>query len=98
MLQLGSLMRTIRSTRVHYVRCIKPNRAKSSSTFDRLLAAEQLRCAGVVEAIRISRSGYPQRMAHAEFAARGRKRARQREKEKRACASSFLMTVQFLHI
>ncbi|CAN0483660.1 unnamed protein product, partial [Hapterophycus canaliculatus] len=29
--------------------------------------AEQLRCAGVVEAIRISRAAYPNRMAGTEF-------------------------------
>ncbi|CAN0505455.1 unnamed protein product, partial [Scytosiphon promiscuus] len=29
--------------------------------------AEQLRCAGVVEAIRISRAAYPNRMARTDF-------------------------------
>ena len=31
------------------------------------MVVEQLRCAGVIEAIRISRSAYPNRMTHMEF-------------------------------
>ena len=68
--QLTSLMETIGKTTVQYVRCIKPNTEKSKDTFDRIMVVEQLRCAGMIEAIRISRAAYPYRITHEEFATR----------------------------
>ena len=68
--QLTSLMETISKTNVQYVRCIKPNTEKSKDTFDRNMVVEQLRCAGMIEAIRISRAAYPYRITHEEFATR----------------------------
>ena len=65
--QLTKLMDTISKTSVQYVRCIKPNGVKGSGTFDRLMIVEQLRCAGMIEAIRISRAAYPYRLPHADF-------------------------------
>jgi myosin V len=41
----------------------KPNEAKSAIRFDRESVTEQLRCSGVLEAVRISRAGFPDRMA-----------------------------------
>jgi len=67
MSQLASLMRTINATGVHYVRCIKPNTANKPKIFDSVHSAHQLRCAGVLEAVRISRMAYPNRMPHAAF-------------------------------
>ena len=69
-IQLRDLMTKIESTSVQYVRCIKPNPVKSSTVFAMKMVLEQLRCAGVVEAIRISRSGFPNRMAIQEFVSR----------------------------
>lgn len=40
--------------------------------FDPVIVADQLRCAGVVEAVRVSRVGYPQRYSHALFVNRYR--------------------------
>ncbi|EGC33935.1 hypothetical protein DICPUDRAFT_98394 [Dictyostelium purpureum] len=56
---LNSLMTTINSTNPHYIRCIKPNTEKSPQLFDNLMVLHQLRCSGVIEQLRISRSGYP---------------------------------------
>ncbi|KAI9906019.1 hypothetical protein PsorP6_013671 [Peronosclerospora sorghi] len=64
---LTELMATINSTRVHYVRCIKPNPIKSSTVMDQMMVVSQLRCAGVIEAIRISRAAYPNRLQHMEI-------------------------------
>ncbi|CAM9532063.1 unnamed protein product [Chrysoparadoxa australica] len=64
---LASLMDNIGRTQVQYVRCIKPNSLKSHVEFDKVKVIEQLRCAGVVEAIRLSRSSYPNRMRLEEF-------------------------------
>ncbi|RLO05169.1 hypothetical protein DYB28_007840, partial [Aphanomyces astaci] len=65
--QLAGLMADIAATQVHYVRCIKPNAVKSSSAFDFRDVADQLRCAGVVEAIRISRAAFPNKLSHERF-------------------------------
>tara|TARA_B110001452_G_scaffold225923_1_gene200099 strand:- start:312 stop:2963 length:2652 start_codon:yes stop_codon:yes gene_type:complete len=67
MTQLASLMRTINSTGVHYVRCIKPNTSNVAKKFETVHVAHQLRCAGVLEAIRVSRMAYPNRMPHSAF-------------------------------
>ncbi|ETP54526.1 hypothetical protein F442_00805 [Phytophthora nicotianae P10297] len=64
---LTELMATINSTRVHYVRCIKPNPIKSATAMDQNMVVSQLRCAGVIEAIRISRAAYPNRLQHTEI-------------------------------
>uniref|UniRef100_M4BMB8 Myosin motor domain-containing protein n=1 Tax=Hyaloperonospora arabidopsidis (strain Emoy2) TaxID=559515 RepID=M4BMB8_HYAAE len=64
---LTELMATINSTQVHYVRCIKPNPIKSSTVMDQSMVVSQLRCAGVIEAIRISRAAYPNRLQHTEI-------------------------------
>lgn len=68
--QLGELMETINKTSSQYVRCIKPNANKSPEEFDRLMIVEQLRCAGVIAAIRISRAAFPNRLPLAEFQSR----------------------------
>lgn len=68
--QLLQLMTAISSTEVQYVRCIKPNRVKSPQKMNNLMVVEQLRCAGVIEAIRISRAGYPNRLPHGDFVSR----------------------------
>mmetsp|Transcript_50054 Transcript_50054/g.64134 ORF Transcript_50054/g.64134 Transcript_50054/m.64134 type:complete len:1151 (-) Transcript_50054:283-3735(-) len=65
--QLGQLMGTIGATNVQYVRCIKPNPMKSKELFNMKMVVEQLRCAGVIEAIRITREGFPNKIFHREF-------------------------------
>ncbi|ETP34617.1 hypothetical protein F442_17095 [Phytophthora nicotianae P10297] len=65
--QLSLLMSDISSTEVHYVRCIKPNSQKSPNIYEIDAVVNQLRCAGVVEAIRITRAAFPNKMAHEKF-------------------------------
>ncbi|TMW57327.1 hypothetical protein Poli38472_003252 [Pythium oligandrum] len=64
---LNELMVNIRETKVHYVRCIKPNQVKSAKILDHSMVVSQLRCAGVIEAIRISRVAYPNRLSLEEL-------------------------------
>lgn len=52
---------------MHYIRCVKPNTQSVPSTFDDALVADQLRCAGMIEAVRISRAAYPNRLRHEYF-------------------------------
>ena len=65
--QLALLLQRIRSTRPHYVRCLKPNDKNVAGAFDEARIIEQLRCGGVLEAVRVSRAGYPTRMVHPQF-------------------------------
>nr|CCA16885.1 unconventional myosin putative [Albugo laibachii Nc14] len=65
--QLSELMETINKTSSQYVRCIKPNANKSATEFNRNMIVEQLRCAGVIAAIRISRAAFPNRLLLDQF-------------------------------
>jgi hypothetical protein len=66
------LMEKIYSTTPHYIRCLKPNDKNVPDLFDRLRTTEQLRYGGVLEAVRVARSGFPVRLTHVEFYARYR--------------------------
>ena len=68
--QLQLLRERIDETLPHYVRCLKPNDKLEPDNFDSSVIAEQLRCAGILEAVRVSRVGYPQRYAHEKFVQR----------------------------
>jgi myosin V len=67
---LISLMETLGVTDVHYIRCIKPNEAKKAWEFAPQQVLGQLRACGVLETIRISCAGYPNRWTFEEFAER----------------------------
>ncbi|CAL1376584.1 unnamed protein product [Linum trigynum] len=66
-LQLQSLMETLSVTEPHYIRCVKPNNVLKPAIFENVNIIQQLRCGGVLEAIRISCAGYPTRRAFYEF-------------------------------
>ncbi len=59
--QLRELRSRIDLTAPHYIRCIKPNDELTPDNFVPAVIADQLNCAGVLEAVRVSRVGYPQR-------------------------------------
>jgi myosin heavy subunit len=75
--QLTELMEYLNATSPFYIRCIKPmdspqlhasnSGGASCVGFDEKRVVEQLQCSGALEAIRISRSGYPYRMSHHQF-------------------------------
>ena len=65
--QLSSLMSQLHSTHPHFVRCILPNHKKRPKQFGAPLVLDQLRCNGVLEGIRIARTGFPNRLPFAEF-------------------------------
>jgi myosin V len=67
---LASLMDTLGVTDVHYIRCIKPNELKKAWEFAPQQVLGQLRACGVLETIRISCAGYPNRWTFEEFAER----------------------------
>ncbi|CAI0560601.1 unnamed protein product [Linum tenue] len=65
--QLVSLLETLSSTEPHYIRCVKPNNLLKPAIFESKNVLQQLRCGGVMEAIRISCAGYPTRKPFDEF-------------------------------
>ncbi|KAJ9543589.1 hypothetical protein OSB04_023296 [Centaurea solstitialis] len=65
--QLQQLLETLSSTEPHYIRCVKPNNLLKPAIFENHNVLQQLRCGGVLEAIRISMAGYPTRKPFDEF-------------------------------
>lgn len=65
--QLSALMTSLSTMEPHYVRCIKPNSIMKPSEFENKLVLQQLRCGGVLEAVRISCAGYPSRRQFFDF-------------------------------
>lgn len=65
--QLSSLMSQLHSTHPHFVRCIIPNHKKRPKQLSAPLVLDQLRCNGVLEGIRIARTGFPNRLPFSEF-------------------------------
>ena len=64
---LNNLVNYIKKTDLHFIRCIKPNDNNLPNNFDDMRILEQLKYNGVVEAVRVSRSGYPIRFNYSEF-------------------------------
>jgi myosin V len=62
--QLNSLMKMLNETQSRYIRCVKPNTIKKPLVLMHMTTVEQLRCAGVVAAVTISRSAFPNRLDH----------------------------------
>ncbi|KAK9082960.1 hypothetical protein Scep_029431 [Stephania cephalantha] len=65
--QLQALLETLSATEPHYIRCVKPNNLLKPAIFENSNVLQQLRCGGVMEAIRISCAGYPTRKTFCEF-------------------------------
>ncbi|XP_050897340.1 myosin-8 [Lathyrus oleraceus] len=68
--QLQSLLETLSATKPHYICCVKPNNLLKPGIFENNDVLQQLRCGGVMEAIRISCAGYPTRKNFDEFVRR----------------------------
>ena len=69
-LQLKGLRHKIELTTPHYVRCLKSNDEFLPGDFDPLVVAEQLRCAGIIEAVRVYRLGFPKSFQYKQFVTR----------------------------
>ncbi len=64
---LNDLLNNISQTKQHYIRCIKPNDENVKSNFNNERVIEQLKYCGIMEAIKISKAGYPVRIKIKEF-------------------------------
>lgn len=68
--QLFKLLQHVENTSPHFIQCIKPNRLQLPGVFEQDLVLQQIRSCALLEVVRISRSGYPTRMPHEQFAKR----------------------------
>ncbi|CAB9520503.1 Unconventional myosin [Seminavis robusta] len=68
--QLSHLMTNLRSTNSRYIRCIKPNTLKKPGLMEHNTTVEQLRYAGIVAGVTISRSAFPNRLSNTVVYAR----------------------------
>ena len=65
--QLKKLSSIIEMTDPHYIRCLKPNDDLKPNSFWGWLIADQLKYGGVLEAVKVSRMGYPNRLPKIDF-------------------------------
>ena len=62
--QLTNMLNEINESKSRYVRCINPNTSKSPGIFDSKHCMRQLRTSGLVSAITVSRSSFPNRLPY----------------------------------
>jgi myosin heavy subunit len=64
---MNQLVGFLEESAPRYIRCIKPNSYKAKHIMSSKDTTRQLRCAGLLEAIRIRKAGYAIRRRHKEF-------------------------------
>ncbi|XP_029790630.1 unconventional myosin-VIIb [Suricata suricatta] len=67
---LDQLMKILTGCQPYFIRCIKPNEYKKPLLFDRELCIRQLRYSGMMQTVRIRKSGFPIRYTFNEFSQR----------------------------
>merc|ERR1719397_743982 len=61
---ISTLMRNLKMTEPYFVRCVNPNKKKSSKEWNPKLVEKQLRCGGLLEALQVLTLGYPTRVPY----------------------------------
>jgi len=61
---IRTLMKNLSSTEPYFVRCVNPNMQKSSTIWTEKVVEHQLRCGGLVEALKVLKLGYPTRVPY----------------------------------
>uniref|UniRef100_A0A8D3DME3 Myosin X n=1 Tax=Scophthalmus maximus TaxID=52904 RepID=A0A8D3DME3_SCOMX len=67
---LHSLMSTLSVSNPYFIRCIKPNTRKMPDQFDQAVVLNQLRYSGMLETVKIRRTGFPIRRPFQDFCSR----------------------------
>jgi len=57
-------MKSLNQTEPYFVRCINPNKQKSSKIWNEKIVEHQLRCGGLLEALKVLKLGYPTRVPY----------------------------------
>jgi len=65
--QLGELKDVLEASELHFVRCFKPNDKKAADLTEADVIKRQLHTSGVLDALRVARTGYPDRLHFDEF-------------------------------
>lgn len=84
---MRSLMEELHKTQSQYIRCIKPNEHRMPAIMEHGPTLDQLRSAGVIAAVTLTRSAFPNRLDHESVLARFRHLGRQVEKCEKTSAS-----------
>merc|ERR1712048_526753 len=64
---IKTLMKNLHATEPYFVRCVNPNMQKSSTIWTESVVEHQLRCGGLVEALKVLKLGYPTRVPYSEL-------------------------------
>lgn len=67
---LNALVKTLSSTKTHFIRCVKPNMIKKPNAFVEDVMMRQLYTSGVVQAVQATRKGFPDHLLFSELIAR----------------------------
>jgi myosin heavy subunit len=62
---LSTLMANLYKSQSRYIRCVKPNSVKKPAVMEHDLTLQQLRSSGVISAVTLARSAFPNRLEHA---------------------------------
>ncbi|XP_024536357.1 myosin-1 [Selaginella moellendorffii] len=96
--QLFRLLQRLENTSPHFIRCVKPNAYQLPDNFEQDLVLQQLRCCGVLEVVRITRSGYPSRHLHQHFADRFRIMLQKQASDTRDALSVCISILQHFNV
>lgn len=64
---LRNLLGSMERHQIRYIRCIKPNEALDATYFDHSTSLRQLRCAGLIAAVDLSRGFFPSKLSFSFF-------------------------------
>ncbi|EPS65807.1 hypothetical protein M569_08970, partial [Genlisea aurea] len=65
--ELSKIFQHLGSTKPRFIYCIRPNNKRVPAFFEPNLVLQQLRSCNVLEVLRVSKCGYPAKVAHHEF-------------------------------
>ena len=64
---VASLLDELQAARVLFIRCVKPNAEQKPRAFTASSVLDQLRCSGVVEAVRVMQASFPTRILYEDI-------------------------------
>jgi len=61
---LNALLLELKNSKSHFIRCIKPNKQQKPAIFSSAMVLDQLRCSGVVEAVKVMQQAFATRIPY----------------------------------